>query len=177
VKYILSYDIKLKPWNLDRWGVSDKVYEKILSARDHQTYKVEDINITTYKSTDEGVAFMLETERKVIYHAGDLNWWLWEGESKQWNNNMTASFQREIGKMTSMSLDLAFLPLDPRQEGNYYLGIEYMLKNVNVKYVIPMHMWGEYAIIDRFKADGHLNGYDTEVIKINEEGQVIYLSL
>ena len=31
--------------------------------------------------------------RDRIYHAGDLNWWVWPGESKQYNNNMTANFK------------------------------------------------------------------------------------
>jgi len=175
VKYILSHDIKLKPRNLDRWGVSEKICDEILSVKAHQTYEVEDIRITTYKSTDQGVAFLLETEGKTIYHAGDLNWWLWEGETDQWNKNMTASFQKEIEKMTGLSLDLAFLPLDPRQEGNYYLGMGYMLKKVDIKHIIPMHMWEEYTIIDRFMGDGHLDGYNTELIKITGEGQVIDL--
>lgn len=175
IKYILSYDIKLKPWNLERWKVTAGIYEKIISVRANQIYEVEDICVTTYKSTDEGVAFLLETEGKRIYHAGDLNWWFWEGESKQCNNNMTASFKGEMEKMTGMSIDLAFLPLDPRQVKYYYLGFEYMLKNVKIKYAIPMHMWGDYTVTDRFIADGYLNECDTEVIKITEEGQEINL--
>ena len=37
------------------------------------------LTIHTYKSTDEGVAFLIEAEGKTIYHAGDLNNWIWEG--------------------------------------------------------------------------------------------------
>ena len=38
---------------------------------------------TAFKSTDECVAFLIETEGKWIYHAGDLNNWVWDGEPKQ----------------------------------------------------------------------------------------------
>ena len=36
--------------------------------------------IRTLRSTDEGVAFVVHYAGKTIYHAGDLNWWHWEGE-------------------------------------------------------------------------------------------------
>ena len=38
------------------------------------------VKIRAFKSTDEGVAFLIETEGKRIYHAGDLNNWVWAGE-------------------------------------------------------------------------------------------------
>lgn len=31
-------------------------------------------------STDEGVAFLVTAEGRTVFHAGDLNWWHWEGE-------------------------------------------------------------------------------------------------
>ena len=37
--------------------------------------------LTTLKSTDLGVAFLIEDNERMIYHAGDLNDWVWEGES------------------------------------------------------------------------------------------------
>ena len=45
------------------------------------------------KSTDEGVAFLVEVNGVVIYHAGDLNWWHWDEEPKSWNNDMAARFK------------------------------------------------------------------------------------
>ena len=76
------------------------------------------LSVKTLRSTDCGVAFLIHTEGKDIYHAGDLNWWVWPGESKQYNNNMTANFKRYTEPLKGLDLFAAFLPLDPRQECN-----------------------------------------------------------
>ena len=39
------------------------------------------VEITAYGSTDEGVSFLISVEGKQIFHAGDLNFWHWAGES------------------------------------------------------------------------------------------------
>lgn len=169
--YVLSYDIRLKPWNMAKWGISEEMKQRIISVKPDETCQVEGMDILPLKSTDEGVAFLIETEGIRIYHAGDLNWWYWKEESKQWNNSMTASFQREINKLTEMSIDVAFLPLDPRQEEDYWLGFEYMLKTARVKFAFPMHFWKEYSVIGRLSKEGHVSKYDTSVINIEREGQ------
>ena len=46
------------------------------------------VKIRAFKSTDEGVAFLIETEGKRIYHAGDLNNWVWAGEPEADNKRM-----------------------------------------------------------------------------------------
>lgn len=196
VQYILSYDIKLKPWNLKKWGIGPETQEQaaniqdtkikntkikdikiknitdqILSVRADTVYQAGDLEITTLKSTDEGVAFLVKAEGRTIYHAGDLNWWYWEEESKQWNNNMTADFKRQMNKLTGMSIDFAFLPLDPRQEQHYCLGFDYMLKTASVRNAFPMHMWGDFSVIKRWIQEGRMKKYDTNVIQIERDGQ------
>ena len=151
IQYVLSYDIKLKPGNIAKWNIQEELSDKILTVKANEHYETDDIMLDTLKSTDAGVAFLVKTDGKLIYHAGDLNWWYWEGESKQCNNNMTADFKREVNKMKGLSIDIAFVPLDPRQEAYYYLGMEYLLKTANVKYVFPMHMWKDYSVISKFK--------------------------
>lgn len=68
-----------------------------------------------------------------IYHAGDLNDWVWEGESEQYNKQMTGNYRHEIDLLNAYlqendinnMLDVAFLPLDPRQEQDYAKGMLY----------------------------------------------------
>ena len=43
---------------------------------------VDNMKIKTLESSDIGVAFLIEIEGKVIYHAGDLNWWHWDGDTE-----------------------------------------------------------------------------------------------
>lgn len=41
--------------------------------------------VKTLFSTDEGVAFLLRCSEGTIYHAGDLNDWVWNGEPDEEN--------------------------------------------------------------------------------------------
>lgn len=110
--------------------------------------------LTTFRSTDLGVAFLIEDQGKMIYHAGDLNDWVWEEESESYNERMTKDYRREIGllseKLNHRQIDAAFVVLDPRQEKDYDRGLCYFLENISVKKVYPMHYWGKPEIIEAF---------------------------
>ncbi len=113
--------------------------------------------LTTFRSTDLGVAFLIEDRQTLIYHAGDLNDWVWEEESDAYNRQMTEDYRRQIDllalKLKGRELDVAFVVLDPRQEQDYDRGLEYFLKNIPVKQVYPMHYWDEPEIMERFLKD------------------------
>ena len=110
--------------------------------------------LTTFKSTDEGVAFLIDDDGKIIYHAGDLNDWVWEGESASYNEQMTKGYQEQMcllsQKLNGKEIDVAFVVLDPRQEKDYDKGMCYFLEHIPVKDVYPMHFWGKPEIIDAF---------------------------
>ena len=151
VTYILSYDVVKK---IKKNAILSKMTEQlnIIRVQAHEKYKIDDIVVETLKSTDEGVAFIVSEKDGTIYHAGDLNWWHWEGEPKSWNRNMEVNFKREIDSMRGRKIDIAFVPLDPRQEEAYYMGMDYFIKNVGANEIYPMHFWGEPRIIDRYKS-------------------------
>ncbi|WP_101772747.1 MBL fold metallo-hydrolase [Peptostreptococcus faecalis] len=142
VFFILSDDIK----------PSDSENAKLAYyVAPNKKYNIGDINIETFESTDEGVAFLIEVENKVVYHAGDLNWWTWVGfESEEEFDIMTDRFKREIEKIKNKNIDLAMVPLDPRQGERYDWGLSYFLEMTNTKNIVPMHLWNKYNIIDDF---------------------------
>lgn len=111
-------------------------------------------NIKTLPSTDIGVAYLVNIcgdHKAQIYHGGDLNWWHWDGESKQYNNNMAANYKRYIDMLKDVgTIDYAFIPLDPRLGANYYLGMLYFIKNNKANNIYPMHFWDDPGVIDRF---------------------------
>ena len=109
-----------------------------------------DTTLQTLLSTDEGVAFLLHCPEGTIYHAGDLNDWVWEGEPEQCNKQMTGSYRHEINLLKDTPIDVSFIPLDPRQEKDYANGMLYFLKKVKVSKVYPMHYWEQPDIIDKF---------------------------
>ena len=146
VRAILSDDIEL-PINVDTLQVSSNEF-----------YELDNhLNLTTFKSTDLGVAFLIEDERKLIYHAGDLNDWVWDDESEEYNNQMTKDYQEEILKLSNClnnrEIDVAFVVLDPRQEQDYDRGLCFYLDNIPSKVVYPMHYWDKPTVIDQFIND------------------------
>lgn len=125
-----------------------------IRVRHDESYELPcDTGLRTLLSTDSGVAFLLTCPEGTIYHAGDLNDWVWEGEPEQENRQMTGSYRHEIQKLKDICIDVAFVPLDPRQEKYYAEGMLYFLKTVKVKTVYPMHYWDKPEIIDRFLAE------------------------
>ena len=123
----------------------------VMKARAHMSFSLEDGTLVdTLLSTDQGVAFLLTTSEGVIYHAGDLNDWYWEGEPDQDNRSMTGRYRAEIDRIKGKEVDIAFVPLDPRQEKDYARGILYFLKKVPAKYVFPMNYWDKPQIMENF---------------------------
>lgn len=140
---VLSEEIEA-PTNIDVLRVtSGKEYRLCLGQK-----------LTTFQSTDLGVAFLIEESKNVIYHAGDLNDWVWEEESTSYNEQMTRDYREQIDllseKMDRRKIDVAFVVLDPRQEKDYDRGMCYFLEHVPVENVYPMHYWGTPDIIETF---------------------------
>ena len=52
----------------------------VLATRAGESYDCGDFRVRTLLSTDEGVAYAVEVDGLRLFHAGDLNWWHWEGE-------------------------------------------------------------------------------------------------
>jgi len=143
IRAILSEDIAA-PANVDSLQVSPGgEYDLGLRQR-----------LTAFQSTDLGVAFLIEDQEALIYHAGDLNDWVWEEESDSYNEQMTADYRRQIDLLSETldhrEIDAAFVVLDPRQEKDYARGLCRFLENVSAKRVYPMHYWGKPEVIDTF---------------------------
>ena len=143
IRGVLSDDIEA-PAHVDALRVSPG---QKYALGDRQT-------LTTFRSTDLGVAFLIEDQGKLIYHAGDLNDWVWEEETSDYNEQMTEDYRQQIRLLAqtldSRVIDVAFVVLDPRQEKDYDRGLCYFLENVSAKQVYPMHYWGKPAIIETF---------------------------
>lgn len=136
-----------------------------------------EVQVETFKSTDEGVAFWVTTEGKNIYHAGDLNDWAWKGEDEKLNHQMTKRYQNELAKMKGRTCDVAFLPLDSRQEEWFFRGLDAFVKIVPTKHIFPMHVWEDFAVIGRLKAMECSAEYRDRVAEIRGCGDVFEVDL
>lgn len=153
VTYILSADIRKK---VKRMELSAEQLGRIVWIAPDQELKFSDeageiLCVRALHSTDCGVAFLCAYRDRRIYHAGDLNCWVWEGDSRQDRNNMTARYEREIGKLSGIKIDCAFIPVDHRLESTYDLGPRYFMDHVEADHVFPMHLWGRYRFAGKFR--------------------------
>lgn len=156
IRPILSDDIPI-PDNMDALQVSPG-----------QTYPLGERNrLTTFRSTDLGVAFLIEDDNVLIYHAGDLNDWVWEEETDDYNRQMTQDYRSQIRLLAeilhSREIHVAFVVLDPRQEKDYDRGLCHFLETVPAKHVYPMHYWDDPTVIDTFLQDHP--AYKTQIRK------------
>lgn len=165
--YILSYDIRKKFRNSPAAWPGDCA-ERISWAMPGNETVLEDCRVIPLKSTDLGVAYLVEEEGLSIYHAGDLNWWHWEGEAIAWNRNMEVNYKREIDRLRGRHIDLAFVPLDPRLGEAYWYGMDYFLRTLSVSCVFPMHFWEDYTVIDRYLRE---HGGAGQIQRIEREDQ------
>ena len=58
-----------------------------------------------------GIAFLVRCDGITLFHAGDLNWWHWEGEPDGENREMGAL--QAADQAGGRKIDLAFIPVDP----------------------------------------------------------------
>jgi L-ascorbate metabolism protein UlaG (beta-lactamase superfamily) len=171
VKYIFSNDIKLNEKYLLNNGINPKVTERIMNVHANKEYKIDDIKVETLKSTDIGVAFLVEAENKNIYHAGDLNWWHWSGESDEFNHKMESRFKGQMNLIKGRNFDVAFLPVDSRQEDCFWWGFDYFMKTTQTSIAIPMHFWEVYSTLDRLEEIADSNEYRSKIYRVKGEGQ------
>ena len=101
------------------------------------------VTVEALPSTDEGVAFLVTAEGRTVFHAGDLNWWHWEGEDPVWNRNMEVDFRRYAEPLRGRRIDLAMLPLDPPAGGGRLPGPRYFLELADIRRFLPMHQCRE----------------------------------
>lgn len=131
-----------------------------------------ELKIETLKSTDEGVAFIVEYLGKSIYFAGDLHWWTWIGSPIEEERFYEKAYKDEMAKIKDRHFDVAFAVLDPRQEERYWWGLHEFVMTANADVVFPMHFWKDYKLIDKFKQGDSSKEYQHKIMSIVKEGQV-----
>ncbi|MGN0315275.1 MAG: MBL fold metallo-hydrolase [Fusicatenibacter sp.] len=173
VHYILSHDIRRK---VNRMTDREIPVDQITYVRPGEELILQDLQgnsivVKTLRSTDCGVAFLVNCQGENYFHAGDLNCWTWPDDTKQHRNQMVAEYQREIDKLKETAVKAAFLPLDPRLEAEYDRGIRYFLRHVRTEQIYPMHLWEKYSTVGKFR-----NSLPEEerkiIVEINAPGMI-----
>lgn len=160
--YVLSDDIKVS------------VADNIRLCGPYEEFEFNNLKIKTFGSTDAGVSFLVKIDDRSVFHAGDLNWWHWEGETESERVHAKKIFFEEIEKLKGEHIDIAFFPVDPRLEAAYYYGGEYFISQLSPKHFIPMHFQDCFTVTSRFC--NHIKSSlksNTVVYELNKRGEVI----
>ena len=129
-----------------------------------QSAELGELRVRTLPSTDEGVAFLVRRGEDCVYHAGDLNWWHWNGESADYNREMAQNYAAYLKPLEGERIDLAFVPVDPRLEDKYFWGLDYFMRTVGAARVAPMHFWGDESVFSRLRENPRTAGYRERIL-------------
>lgn len=175
VRFLLGDDITLSSENFALWGVPEALGGQIISlGAGRRVRPLPGVSVEALPSTDSGVAFLVTAEERTIYHAGDLNWWHWEGEPDPWNPDMERHYKQYTKPLCGRHIDLAMVPLDSRLgQPAERLGLSYLMEIAQVDRVLPMHQWGDYAATDRFMEA--FPQWADRLLPIRNEGQIFLL--
>lgn len=135
-KYIFSNDIK------GTKRAKSFPAEKVFYIKKYDAYDDDNIKVTSFDSTDVGTSFLVETEGKKIFHAGDFNWWDWDGETEDLRKIAKNAFFKQLKKLEGLYFDSAFFPVDGRLGNSAELGAKEFLKHTDTKMLIAMHRVG-----------------------------------
>ncbi|MGE4283243.1 MAG: MBL fold metallo-hydrolase [Clostridia bacterium] len=163
IKYILSSDI------------SAPAAENIIFTSPGNHYNIDDVHIDVLDSTDIGAAFLVNIDGITIFHSGDLNWWHWKGESHKYNTDMKTFYKSQIDMLKGKNIDIAFIPVDPRLEEFYTLGLDYFMTTIDAQKVFPMHFGNKYSMFEALKRDITSKEYHSRIVNIEYRGQCFTL--
>ncbi|MCB9018077.1 MAG: MBL fold metallo-hydrolase [Prevotellaceae bacterium] len=165
IQYIFSKDIL----NAGLVQADDAIF-----LQKGESFQDENILIQAFGSTDIGISFVLETEERKIFHAGDFNNWHWDEESTEEEIRLAeTSFLRKLKILAKAypTFDLVLFPVDPRLGRNYSKGASQFIDTIKTKTFIPMHFGKDYAAANVFKKEAEKRG--CRFMEIRERGDSI----
>lgn len=130
--------------------------DKFIGVPPHSDIKIGDVEISTLKSTDEGVGFLVKVDGLVIFHAGD---------HANWGDDPEFLYHNEIDYIAEKVSDthIAFLPVT-KFSGNrpqcMTEGAIYAIRKLNAKTIFPMHGNGKEILYREFAGDVEKEGFN-----------------
>ena len=152
------------------------------------TWSDDTISVWALGSTDSGVSWIVETEDKRIFHAGDLNNWYAKFLSDDNPDQERYSFEMEevfnpiahekqfLGELKDIrkvadSFDVVMFPIDGRVGNGYTLGGRQFIERFKVGLFVPMHFTTGFESSWRMKE--FTDEKDITFWEINREGETI----
>jgi len=172
-RYILSDDIT-------RRGGKKTTFIKPYEHLHYDDIKCGPVEIDTFGSTDQGVSFLVQAEGKVIFHAGDLNWWDWSPDARPEIDRAAEErdYKAEIAKIKDFletnhrKINVAFVPVDSRLGRSATKAAEYFVDELHPQILAPMHCWDEYSVVTDLQQACY--GKDVKILTMSKRNEIIY---
>ena len=130
---------------LSEESLTEELVQQVFSLHSMKvgdTVESDNLTVTMFGSTDEGGSFLVDTGVHRIFHAGDLNWWHWSGDTPENIAEAKALKEKEFAPLQGLSVDIMMFPVDARLEVSREWGALEVLGMMNTKLFIPMHANG-----------------------------------
>lgn len=118
----------------------DSSIVKIL--KEGELFEDELIKVHAYGSTDIGCSYLINIQGNYIFHAGDLNAWIWKDESTQDEiDKALEEYKSKISPIHNITNDITFamFPVDSRIGTDFWEGAKIFVHEFNIKHFFPMH--------------------------------------
>ncbi len=145
-RYVISHDVERSVRHFLR---ADSMYkgfrpdpESVVVLKPGESWSDDLVEIRAFGSTDIGNSYLLIASGKRIFHAGDLNAWVWKDESTPDEiAEAQRDFKAKIAPLEKLGgeLDIAMFPVDSRIGRDYWEGASIFVRALNVKHFFPMH--------------------------------------
>lgn len=127
------------------------------------------LEVSAFRSTDLGVAFLVKVDGMTVFHAGDLNFWHWRMESTLREIEAAErDFYNAVEPLKGLDIDVAMFPVDPRQGLMYDAGANHFILTVKPRVFIPMHWQDRPEVAVEFAR--HSRNAQTEVLALTRPG-------
>lgn len=122
----------------------------VVAMREGEFLTVGEIDVRAFGSTDTGNSWSVDAYGLRIFHAGDLNAWVWRDESTPEEiEEALGAYRRILDSIAAYTagFDVAMFPVDKRIGSGFYEGAAEFVRRLDVGVFLPMHFClGEDAL-------------------------------
>lgn len=121
--------------------------ERVTALRPGECFYAEGVRIAAFPSTDIGNSYIVEADGRRLFHAGDLNAWIWKDESTKAEVRKAMGDYRAclrdihayLEHASDRAIDYCFFPVDSRIGTDYFIGASIFVREFDVRKFFPMH--------------------------------------
>ena len=151
--------------------------DNIIVLKKGEQFEDAVLKVKAFGSTDIGNSYLVEADGKKIFHAGDLNAWIWKDESTP--NEIRASLKAFTDILDDIfdyapEIDYAMFPVDSRIGTDFFTGAYLFVRKIKVGKFFPMHF--ELGETELQKIKYHLDACDFRNYMNPERGEYICLA-